>query len=150
MGIRYYAYPVHAADIDNARADPWAYLSDDPLLDAWGPPEQRPRMLYLDKCWQELQQLLSDNPALAMVEGEVIHTQDGWISHKKVLAPEELPEIAEGLALVTEDDVLALAESQTFRETEEQRSYIQHYLSAARTFADELRDEGLGLIYLIG
>jgi hypothetical protein len=49
MGIRYYAYPIDADLIELAKSTPRSFLSDDPLVDAWGPVDKRPPTLYLDK-----------------------------------------------------------------------------------------------------
>jgi hypothetical protein len=62
MGIRYYAYPVRTSDVELARANPHDFLATDLLADAWGPAELKPRMLYLDKCWGQLQELLGPRP----------------------------------------------------------------------------------------
>lgn len=59
MGIRYYAYPLQPGDVNEARRNPYPFLSPDPLIDAWGREQDRPRMLYLDKAWRELQHVFA-------------------------------------------------------------------------------------------
>ncbi|HEU4807139.1 MAG TPA: hypothetical protein VFT01_02670, partial [Homoserinimonas sp.] len=75
MGIRYYAYPITEDQYPLAVENPCRFHGSDPLMDAWGPADKKPDMLYLDKCWQQLQTLLgpgsgiSDRPAFQPVEG---------------------------------------------------------------------------------
>lgn len=54
-------------------------------------------MLYLDKCWRELQLLLANPPRRAaqkLVDGQVTHTHGGWISHERALSPAEVKAVA--------------------------------------------------------
>ena len=153
MGIRYYAYPLQPSDIESARASPRAFMADDPLADAWGSLELRPRMLYLDKCWAELQDLFGSRPASLLVQGSVTHTSYGWIPHLDVLDPETVGAVAEDLARVTEADVVASGvRSYRGRGTpaEDADEYVMHFLAEARTFTKSLTTDGLGLIYMIG
>ena len=157
MGIRYYAYPVAAEDIERARLDPWLYLSDDPLSDAWGPAELRPRMLYLDKCWRALQHLLGPRedrparPSFALVEGQVTFAGNGgWYSWLRVIDPEQLTEIARDIVLVDEDDVRELFPAQPGEMQRDTVDYVAPYLADAQRFVTELAREGKGLVYTIG
>lgn len=155
MGIRYYAYPVAAEDIENARADPRLYMASDPLADAWGPEELRPQMLYLDKCWSALQHLLGPHDAqpprvsLMLVDGSVTHTYDGWIPWLSVLDPDQVSEVARDLVLVDADDVLAHFGTDETRSIDT-ADYVKQYLEEAQRFVTQLAHEGRGLIYMIG
>lgn len=157
MGIRYYAYPVDADDIDDARANPYDYLGVDPLVDAWGPEAERPEMLYLDKCWSLLQTLLAtpparpSRPAAALVRGDVIQTPDGWIPHVEVLPPAGVAEAARDLATVTPERLRAAIRHLPARANDaDEFCYVSQYLDAAREFTTRLAKDGRGLIYLIG
>jgi hypothetical protein len=157
MGIRYYAYPVRERDITAARADPCAFHGDDPLVDAWGPEEERPEMLYLDKCWRELQTLFGEppRPALRLVEGAVTFMNGGaeWRAFEQVLDPEQVQAIADDIALVTDADVsrmIAENECYAYHGQEEEFRYVSEYLHRAQQFVAALAERKLGLVYLIG
>ena len=160
MGIRYYAYPVHSDDIARARADPLAFVSDDPFSDAWGPEELRPTMLYLDKCWHYLQVVLrprsdgAPRTSFGLVEGQVTHTDRGWIPFVKLLAPDDVAAIADDLALVDGDDVrIALGLDLTEIDEPSQLveyDYVLQYLADARAFLAELVKHRQGMVYMIG
>lgn len=154
MGIRYYAYPVHPDQIEAARREPFDFLSPDPLMDAWGPADERPRMLYLDKCWYELQRLLAPaeadpRPRMAfeLVRGAVQETDRGYIPYTAVHDPDVVAAIALDLERVrpVEDDA-ADAIGRCFVDA----GYINSYLAAAQQFTSDLAAEGFGLVYLIG
>ncbi len=158
MGIRYYAYPLPAEFVERARTDPHLFLSADPLADAWGPAEDRPKMLYLDKCWRHLQALTRPDhgaapprPAYRLFEGEVSYVEDGahlpWV---RVLDPEEVAEIARDLALLDEDDLRTWTVETGLSRAREDFDYIKHYLAAAKDFIARMVPAGWGLVYLIG
>lgn len=149
MGIRYYAYPIDRDLVELASRDPRAFLSDDPLMDAWGPPEERPPMLYLDKCWSRLQMLFGDGSerpraSAALVHGQVTHTGYGWIPHIQVLDPADVAEFARDIVCVDEEEVRALTDDET------ERDYVLRYLADAKGFVTRLAARGDGLVYLIG
>jgi hypothetical protein len=160
MGIRYYAYPVDAHLIELAKSSPRSFLSDDPLMDAWGPVDKRPPMLYLDKCWRELQVLLGgdssspNRPAFQLVEGNVVHVPEGWISHFAVLDPAQVVEIAKDLTVISPGQVRAkLTATRTFGprdDLDEEFRYVIQYLRDAVTFTTSLSERGDGLVYMIG
>jgi hypothetical protein len=157
MGIHYYAYPLPAEFVERARTDPRLFLSADPLADAWRPAEDRPTMLYLDKCWHYLQALTrpdhgaAPRPAYRLFEGEVSYVEDGayrpWV---RVLDAEEVAEIARDLALLDEDDVRTWTAATSLSRGREDFDYIKHYLAAAKDFITRLVPAGWGLLYLIG
>lgn len=157
MGIRYYAYPIVAADVDAARACPYRFLGRDPLMDAWGPIDERPNMLYLDKCWWELQKLLEGpadlpaRPAAALVAGRVIETTEGWIPHCAVLTPDEVSAVATDLATVTERDVHRLLDGwpRSWRQTDD-FAYVAQFLGDAKEVTQRWADAGFGLVFMIG
>lgn len=161
MGIRYYAYPVAAKNIDEASQDPERFLSSDPLADAWGLEpigphayathvNPRPRMLYLDKCWSLMQRLTHQmgqpRPAYALVAGRVQPDGLGWLPHIATLTPDEVVHIADDLDAIADDELT------TFCETLEEcdADYLQDYFGQARTFTRELAQSGEGLVYMIG
>jgi hypothetical protein len=160
MGIRYYAYPVASNLIEVAKSSPRSFLSDDPLTDAWRSVQKRPRMLYLDKCWHELQIIfgLDDasprRPAFALVDGNVTYINEGWISHVAVLDSAQVAEVSKDLASITPSEVRdTLIATHTFgpqRDLEAEIEYVTHYLADALTFTTSLAEHGDGLVYLIG
>ena len=160
MGIRYYAYPVAQDLVGLALQSPEKFLAEDPLADAWQLGRDRPPMLYLDKCWSELQALLGaseDRPArrsFALVEGAVTHTDEGWLPFYRALSPYDVRQVADDLAKVDANDVnRLLAEHPRWGEhhgEEMEREYINQYLTDAQSFTAELSRDGLGLVYMIG
>ena len=170
MGIRYYAYAFDADQADHALADPRAFISSDPLADAWGfEPhatvavatfEQRTSgrdLLYLDKAWWDLQALTGPTrptepvrPAYRMVEGQPALSEDGWswTPWVRALDPAEIRLIAQDLAELTAE----VARDRLRREgaTEDDADYVVHYLERARSFVGGLAREGRGMAYLIG
>lgn len=157
MGIRYYAYPLAPEFLERAATDPWAFVSDDPLADAWGPQESAPEMLYLDKCWSLLQRLTRPDYSRRRIsydlfEGRVTNTSRGHIPWIKVLTPHEVDEIARDLSLLDDDDVDEMVARDDFYSTrpDEDRGYIKDYLRAAQEFTVRMQQRGWGLVYLIG
>lgn len=160
MGIRYYAYPVDARQVEFARQDPRAFLGRDPLMDAWGPIEQKPDMLYLDKCWGYLQGLFSspageqNRAALALVAGEVEMSGLGWYSFVAARGPEEVAAIAGDISLLGEQHVREFFEDERRLQfggsRENEIEYVMHFLADAQEFVARLASEGRGLVYQIG
>lgn len=159
MGIRYYAYPLRSESVALALEDPGAFMSRDPLADAWELDGiQRPEMLYLDKCWSLLQLLTRPEfgpprTSYRLFEGEVTHTNRGWLPWIRVLTVEEVDAVARDLALLGERDVDELLDHRGlyFREGRaSERSYIIGYLGAAQEFTALMQMRGWGLVYLIG
>jgi hypothetical protein len=154
MGIRYYAYPLRPQDVERAELDPRAFISRDPFRDAWGPDDLRPEMLYLDKCWRELQWLLgargggAPRRSLVLVEGEVTETATGWIPYMKVMTPKEVAAVARDLADVGHEEIRA--QDWNYPGRGWSADYVWHYLDAARRFVEALAQDGRGLVYLIG
>ena len=160
VGIRYYAYPVAAELADIAECSPRDFISSDPLMDAWGPQEERPPMLYLDKCWRNLQVVLGPRGtekarvAYELVRGEVTMRADGWDAFVRYLEPTTVGSIAGDLAAVDECQVMdGVAELRRQRPIDDYASevdYTLEYLSAAVGFTTDLARQGKGLVYLIG
>lgn len=151
MGIRYYAYPVSPREIEAARENPCAFHGDDPLMDAWGPVEERPPMLYLDKCWTCLQRLFdvdSDHPrpAAELVRGDVTMTELGWIPYERVLDPDEVAAIADDVERFVSDGDLIEPVPCRFASCDALRAYLED----AKDFLSDLRAAHYGLVYLIG
>jgi hypothetical protein len=168
MGIRYYAYAFDNDQTDHALADPAAFISSDPLADAWGferhavvttprweqaVPEKD--MLYLDKLWQELQLLTSPapegtptRPAYRMFEGTVTMSEQGWWPWYRALAPVEMAPIADDLA-VLEDELVTISPG-SMGLSEQILQDTRHFLRRARTFTEGLVVHGRGMVYTIG
>ena len=148
MGIRYYAYPVRAELIEHARSDPRLFISDDPLMDAWGDPGDRPPMLYLDKAWRALQELFGDRPCAALVRGQVTMCGNGfehdpWLG---VLDPDEVADVARDVVLIEPPIAVPGRPERVLFEAD----YVGRYLAAAQEFACALADADSGLVYVIG
>ena len=108
MGIRYYAWPLSAADVEAARREPRSFVAADPFGQAWF--TENEGNCYLDKAWRGLQMLIADcspdeveRPAAALVAGAVTFVGYGWDPYIGVLDPDELRRAAEDLKLVAED-----------------------------------------------
>ena len=173
MGIRYYAYPLPDSQVRFARLEPEAFMSRDPLADAWGlievdsetgqpidpEPRPQPEMLYLDKCWRELQWLFGDEDgpfrrSFDLVRGEVTMTPCGWIPYFGVLDADEVTAVAQNLAEVTAADVDHLLEGHAELcrgdDVDGERRYILEFLGRAQQFLASMTKRGSGLIYMIG
>jgi len=157
MGIRYYAYPIAADDYLRALEDPWPFHGSDPLMDAWGTDATRPEMLYLDKCWRELQGLLGASrgepfrAAFQLVKGQVTHVEDGWIPFEHALSPAQVQSVAEDLATVTDEDITRLVGScSACEDPDSEHQYVAQFLAAAQEFTARLAADGRSLVYLIG
>jgi len=154
MGIRYYAYPLRPHDVAAARHDPYLFLSDDPLMDAWGADADRPRMLYLDKAWRELQHVftvqdgyLRPRISLELVKGNVtpVGPYGGHVGFVHVLPPEVVDEVARDIVLFEPVDDASIKESFPYSDA----AYVNQYLRLAQTFMTELASDGMGLVYTI-
>ena len=158
MGIRYYAYPLAPEFVDRAVDDPRPFISDDPLADAWGLGRpRRPDMLYLDKCWGQLQRLTNlrgaaPRRAHALFTGNVTHTPEGWIPWVGVLTPTDVDDVARDLALLDAGDVDALLARDGYGTdaAADERQYVNHHLREAQRFTAGMKQRGWGLVYLIG
>ncbi|RNE63806.1 DUF1877 family protein [Cryobacterium tepidiphilum] len=158
MGIRYCAYPITRDEYPRALATPSLFLSQDPLMDAWGPQDLRSEVLYLDKCWSYLQTLFSPlpgelpRPAFHLVVGQVTHTRTGWISYQRALSPDEVDRVATDLAQFDDATISArLTGIDMFNEPSDRKvAYVAQYLSSAREYTARLAEDGRGLVYMIG
>ena len=161
MGIRYYASPVLAADVEIAQADPRAFMCCQRAAERQDALDYPPRSLYLDKCWRQLQDLLGPTgdqparPSFQLVEGQVTNTSRGWDSFRKVLSPEQVLDVARDLALIGEQEVLAARVREfggtgVINDDPDELRYVMQYLDDAKAFVAELAEENLGLIYTIG
>lgn len=162
MGIRYYAYPILASDIDLARRDPVGYLNSHPLVDEDKPYDEQLR-LDLDKSWRDLQELFTVphcSPAewgMDLVRGNV-HYDSGFAyqPHYAVLTPEQVATVATQIARFDKVDVLAMyvdGGRSHVRETGRIRdytSYVGHFLAEAQKFTAACAEAGYGVIYTIG
>ena len=125
-----------------------------------GPADERPEMLYLDKCWYELQSLFHPEPgapvrpAHRLVAGQVTMIGWEWEPHIAVLDANELAAAALDLATVTDDDVAAWLRAGDAKHRRDgfdgAFSYVTHFLHQAQEFTSRLAERGSGLVYLIG
>ncbi|MCG7630986.1 MULTISPECIES: hypothetical protein [Gordonia] len=154
MGIRYYAYPLQPGDVNEARRNPYPFLSPDPLIDAWGPEEDRPRMLYLDKAWRELQHVfavtdgrLQPRISLELVKGNVtpVGPYGGHVGFVHVLSPDVVKEVAEDIVMVEPIVETDIIEAVPYSNAD----YANSFLREAQDFMVALADDGLGLVYTI-
>ncbi|MDN4638698.1 hypothetical protein QCD70_00425 [Agreia sp. PsM10] len=172
MGIRYYACPLPDSQVMFARLEPEAFMSRDPLADAWGlievdyetgqpidsEPRPQPEVLYLDKCWRELQLLFGDEDgpfrtSFDLVRGAVTMTPRGWIPYFGVLDADEVTAVAQNIDQVTAADVDHLLEEhpELCRDDDDgERKYILDLLGDAQQFVASMMKRGWGLIYMIG
>lgn len=174
MGIRYYAYPLDKREAERAVADPLSAFSSDPLADAWGlePGASIGRanldrrsswreMLYLDKAWRHLQILSMPQshesvarPAYRMFEGNVTtdHDCSGWEPWLRAIAPEEVPEIVNDLELINHSGMPAFLHATACLgpDPDPEISYAGFHFAQALEFAAAMRDDGRGLVYMIG
>ena len=158
MGIRYYAYPMTAEQYPLAVENPCRFHGADPLMDAWAPGDDQPEMLYLDKCWHELQVLLgpesgvTDRPALQLVEGLVADVGIGWIPYERALSPVQVQAVAADLPTIGESDIRrSLPALIHWNDAPEQEyRYVAQYLAAAQEFTATLARNHRGLVYMIG
>lgn len=164
MGIRYYGYAFDGDLTDQALADPRAFISSDPLADAWGMEphaqyavatfQQRTPardLLYLDKAWRDLQAVTGPmRPAYRLFEGDVTVSSDGyaWTPWVRALPPDEMPTIADDLIRITSASVRKRFRLQSASARD--ADYVVQYLEAARTFVRGLARDGRGMAYLIG
>lgn len=168
MGIRYYAYAFDKDQTDQAMENPRAFISSDPLADAWGfEPHARVAtatleqavperdMLYLDKAWRNLQLITgprsaagSARPSYRMFEGDVTMCEGGWVPAYGALAPAEVADVARDLAAV--EDELAAVSLRRVGATQDDVAYALHFLDRARVFAEGLAADGRGMAYMIG
>jgi hypothetical protein len=172
MGIRYYAYAFDGHLTDQALADPFGFLSHDPLADAWGfehgatistatfeQAAPNRDMLYLGKAWRHFQCLtapaepdLIARHAYRMFEGAVVMNDMVWEPWVRTLTPPEVLAVARDLEAVSDEVVeLRLRESHCFsRDFDGEFDYVVSYLRQARTFTANLAAEGRGMVYMIG
>ncbi|MGX1596003.1 DUF1877 domain-containing protein [Dietzia maris] len=175
MGIRYYAYAFDSEITQVVLADPRAYISADPLADAFGLPhgfavgttdfQQGPPvedMLYLDKSWRNLQMMTQPSdpderarPAYRMFEGAVtpLGNWEGWLPWVRAIPPEDVAWIADDLDAITRADFVPWfsRHSGPFGEDHEaEADYVDHFLGRARHFLRGLVTSGRGFAYLIG
>lgn len=160
MGIRYYAYPLAPKFVPLALQDPRPFAGDDPFGDAWmTTDDERPEMLYLDKCWGPLQGLTlgeDGEPRVShrLFEGNVTLMDGGctWLPYVKALSPSDVDKVARDLARIGPPDVdLLVAKYRGPRHDQEQeRSYILQFLGQAQEFTAQMQGRGWGLTYLIG
>jgi hypothetical protein len=155
-----------------ARQNPDKFISVDPFGDAWGPTAGRPPMLYLDKCWQLLEELTrpqieaDPRPAYRLFEGDVACDSDqlGWYPWIRVLDADEIAEIAHDIAeiahdiaeiahdivLLDDEDIRAMIATHPAFQQAEDYGNLRHDLTDAQTFVTDLAADGSGVVYMIG
>ena len=156
MGIRYFAQSVDQADFEHIKAGPCPTCGARPHPRDKAYDDAEPITVSLDKSWSYLQAAFESTghfAALQLVDGDVTHTHEGWISFQGIVAPEFMPELAADLGSVTTDELRSLFI--TDGEWRDERSeddfdYASHYLAEALTFAKSVSSQGLGVVYYIG
>jgi len=168
VGIRYYAYAFENRQTEGALQHPEAFISSDPLADAWGlTPHARVSamsgvqtvperdMLYLDKAWGGLQRLtepsstMAIRPAYRMFEGNVTFEGLGWVPWIRALPPAEIGAIAADLVLLSREiGVPGVLDDRA--DGLDEPAYLRSYLARARDFMGCLADEHRGMVYMIG
>lgn len=157
MGIRYIAVAVNEHDYERVTAGPCPRCGSMPEArerEDYGP--SSPETLDLDKSWSYLQHFFQSaglDRALRLVEGDVIHTHDGWIPHQGVIAPAAMKDIIEDL-----DAATPAALREHFRRDGEWRddraeqdfTYTAYFLDRAREWVREVEQGGFGIVYCIG
>ncbi|WP_440711205.1 hypothetical protein [Herbiconiux sp. YIM B11900] len=152
MGIRYFARPIHADDIELARTDLDAYFRSDRSHQFVCHQEPRPPILDLDKCWRDLQALFwsppdqPPRPAASLVEGDVKNACCGWEAHRQVLDPETVRAIADDLDSADFPHGLGGGSA----ESGSGDRHLDEMLARARAFTREVADRGWGMYYSIG
>ncbi|WP_157887533.1 DUF1877 family protein [Frondihabitans sp. PAMC 28766] len=168
MGIRYYAYPVLADDIELARQNPLDYMNNNPIVDDDDPDDDR-LVLCLDKSWRYLQELFvwpnqyPAEPCLDLVRGDVVYPngwQEGYRCHYEVLEPEAVQRIADHIGEIDKVDVLAMflahygcpSTGGDHRDSHlrEDVAYVGYHLEQAKRFVAMVAAAGHGLVYRIG
>lgn len=157
MGIRYYAYPLRPEHVEFAMQKPRAFVAPDPFADVWF--DNRPHMLYLDKCWGLLQDLTRPDvdkvarPGYRLFEGNVTHTDCGWIPWSRALSPDDVRLIADDLSTISTEEVdrhFDPGPSNWPSDGSTAADYVRQYLLAAQEFTATMTAEGQGLVYMIG
>jgi hypothetical protein len=125
-----------------------------PLMGAWGSRADRPRMLYLDKVWRELQHVFAVQDgfvrpriSLELVKGNVTPTgpYGEHVGFVNVLPPEVVDEVAKDIVLIEPVDDAVIKEAFPWSNAD----YVNEFLRQAQTFTTELARDGLGLVYTI-
>lgn len=152
MGIRYFARPIHADDIELARSDLDAYFRSDRSHQFVCHQEPRPPILDLDKSWRDLQSVFWSppdqpaRPAAALVDGDVRQRCCGWEAHRRVLDPDTVRAIADDLDSPELSQRRGDETDGSLRGTH----YLDELLERARTFTRQVADQGWGMYYSIG
>lgn len=89
-------------------------------------------------------------PAFRMFEGRPPWTGDGDRPWVRVLAPEEIPAIAEDLMVLDDDAVARHVVQRRWERGPEYAEYTLQYLQSARSFMTALARDGRGMVYTIG
>lgn len=176
MGIRYYAYAFDGDQTESALAEPRSFIGADPLADAFGLPpgftegytdfEQGPpeaEMLYLDKVWNNLQRMTKPSrpdgqarPAYRMFEGAVTPVDSGWAEWRpwlRVIAPDEVKDIADDLDTLTDADFIpfySVHGDATDEDRASERAGVAQFVSRAISFLRGLERTERGFVYMIG
>lgn len=156
MGIRYYAYSIDTEDYEHLLVGVCPTCGEQPQLREME--DDRPT-LALDKSWHDLQALLRAEPArpaAALVAGNVTNTYWGWRSHRGLLSPAEVREIAADIATVTTDFLRQriLVEGRhgdgPDERSQQDFEYVSDHLAHAKEFTKEVADQGRAIVYYIG
>ncbi|CAN5586568.1 hypothetical protein BH10ACT7_BH10ACT7_15260 [soil metagenome] len=157
MGVRYIAVAVNEQDYERVKTGPCPSCGSMPEArerENYGP--SSPETLDLDKSWSCLQHFFQASGfrhAFRLVEGDVVHTSDGWIPHQGAIAPSAMKDIVADL-----DAAKRVALREHFRRdgawrddrAEQDFIYTGHFLERAREWVHEVEQCGFGIVYYIG
>ena len=156
MGIRYLAISIDQQDFEHLSVGPCATCGEQPQLrDLDDEEDARRETLDLDKSWGYFQRVLDSDPirpAASLVRGDVTHSGYGWRSYRGLIAPADVPAIAEDLATVTSE---LLRERVVLNPRFEDRAqedfeYVSQFVPEAQKFTKQVADEGRAILYFIG
>lgn len=159
MGIRYFALSIDLEDYEHLRVGTCPTCGEEPQLRDVEEEDERRTSLDLDKAWGILQWVLRTEPprpAAALVEGRVKNAYWGWRSHRGILSPSEVKDVAADLATVTPDFLHQRIVIEGLRGTgagdraDEDFEYTSEYLERAQEFVRLVADEDRAIVYYIG
>ena len=156
MGIRYLAISIDQQDFEHLSVGTCATCGEQPQLRHLDYEEDaRRETLDLDKSWGYFQRVLESDPvrpAASLVRGDVTHTGYGWRAYRGLIAPADVPGVAEDLATVTSELVRerVLLNPRFGDRAEEDFEYVSHFLPEAQEFTKRVGDAGRGILYYIG
>ncbi|QGU02572.1 hypothetical protein CKALI_08560 [Corynebacterium kalinowskii] len=162
MGIRHDAYEIDPRFLELAELQSAKFFINSPQCDAhclilaWAmgwqfeeSPLNSPivfdNWLSVDKAWRPFQQVLAPSrPAYALFEGQVTHTESGWIPYFGIVYPDQLQAAVSDLKTLTNEEIdKALP-------WEQDRQWVRDILESHIPRLEKVCAAGWGLAYRIG